>query len=104
MTTVLKSLRVRLVLDCLSCFSGYSGGSCKGVIRSNNTRKIASHDTIKRLLRARRPLLIFKYDPVRTRRALSLYKVYDDSALLVLEGKSLNSDNVLSGSQPNIFE
>ena len=42
-----------------------------------------------RQLRARRALSQFN------RRALSLYKVCGDSALLVLNGTSLNSDNAL---------
>ena len=33
--------------------------------------------------------------PLRTRRVLSLYKVYDDSALLVLKWTSLNCNNAL---------
>ena len=33
--------------------------------------------------------------PLRTRRALSLYKFYGDSALLVLNGASLNNVNAL---------
>ena len=37
--------------------------------------------------------------PLRTRRAESLYKVYDESILLILNGTSLDS---VSGSQPNI--
>ena len=48
-----------------------------------------------RQLRARRALVMFKDAPLRTRRALSLYKVYGDSALLVLSGTSLNSVNAL---------
>ena len=35
--------------------------------------------------------MLFKDVPLRTRRALSLYKVYGDSALLVLCGTLLNS-------------
>ena len=35
------------------------------------------------------------YVPLRTRRALSLYKVYGDSAVLVLKETSLNSVNAL---------
>ena len=46
-------------------------------------------------LRARRALMLFTDVPLRTRRALSLYKVYGNSALLVLNGTSLNSDNTL---------
>ena len=38
--------------------------------------------------------LKFKDFPLRTRRVLSLYKVYDDSTLLVLNGTSLNSDMI----------
>ena len=37
--------------------------------------------------------MMFKDVPLRTRRALSLYKVCGDSALLVLNGTSLNSVN-----------
>ena len=46
-------------------------------------------------LRARRALMMFKHVPLRTRRALSLYKVYGNSALLVLNRTSLNSINTL---------
>ena len=48
-----------------------------------------------RQLRARRALILFKDVPLRTRRALSLYKVCGDSALLVLNGILLNSVNAL---------
>ena len=49
-----------------------------------------------RQLRARRALsIIFKHIPLRTRRALSLYNVFDDSARLVLNVTSLNSDSRL---------
>ena len=48
-----------------------------------------------RQLRARRALLQFKDVPLRTRRALLLYKVYGDSALLVLNGTSLICNNAL---------
>ena len=41
---------------------------------------------------ARRALSIFKDVPLRTRWALTLYNVYGDSALLVLNGTSLSSD------------
>ena len=40
-------------------------------------------------------LSIFKDIPFRTRRALLLYKVNGDNALLVLNGTSLNSDSAL---------
>ena len=46
-------------------------------------------------LRARRALLIFNDVPLRSRRVLSLYKVYGDSALLVLNGTLMNSVNAL---------
>ena len=39
--------------------------------------------------------MLFKDVPLRTRRALSLYKVYADSALLVLKGISLISVSTL---------
>ena len=42
-----------------------------------------------------RALSLFNDVLMRSRRALSLYKVYDDSALLVLNGTSLNSVNAL---------
>ena len=46
-------------------------------------------------LRARRALLHFKDVLLRTRRVLWLYKVYGDSALLVLYGTSLKCSNTL---------
>ena len=46
-------------------------------------------------LRARRALSIFKDVPLTNRRALSLYTRYSNSALLVLNGTSLNSDSAL---------
>ena len=46
-------------------------------------------------LRTRRALSLFNNALLRTRRVLSLYKVYGDSALLVLNGTSLNSINAL---------
>ena len=39
--------------------------------------------------------MLFRDVPLRTRRALSLFKVYGDSALLVLNGTSFNSINAL---------
>ena len=39
--------------------------------------------------------MLFKDVPLRARRALLLYKVYADNALLVLRGTSLNSVNAL---------
>ena len=39
--------------------------------------------------------MIYEDVPLRTRRALSLYKVYGDSAPLVLNGTLLNSVNAL---------
>ena len=48
-----------------------------------------------RQLRARRALKQLKDVTLRTRRGLSLYKVYGDSALLVLNGISLVSVNAL---------
>ena len=45
--------------------------------------------------RIRRALSIFRDVPLRTRRALWLHKFYGDSALLVLNGTSLNSDSAL---------
>ena len=54
------------------CVGGGGGGS--------------AHIT-NRLLRARRALSIFKDVPLRTRRVLSLYKVYGDSALTKCEAQ-----------------
>ena len=48
-----------------------------------------------RQLRARRALLQLKDVPLRTRRALLLYKVNGNSALLVLNGTSLSCNNAL---------
>ena len=47
-----------------------------------------------RQLRARRALSLFN-DVLRTRRVLSLYKFYGDSALLVLNRTLSNNDNAL---------
>ena len=49
----------------------------------------------QRQLRARRALLQIKDLPLRTRRALSPYTLYSNSALLVLNGTSLNCNNAL---------
>ena len=46
-------------------------------------------------LKARRALTLFDDVPLRTRRALSLNKLYGDSALLVLNTTLLNSVNAL---------
>ena len=46
-------------------------------------------------MKARRALSIFKAVPLRTRGALSLYNAYGDSALVVLNGSSFNSDSAL---------
>ena len=46
-------------------------------------------------MKARRVLLQLKDVLLRTRRALSLYKVYGDSSLSVLNGTSLNCNNAL---------
>ena len=51
--------------------------------------------TIHRQLRARKVLMQFKDVVLRFRRVLLLYKVYDDSTLLVINGTSLNSINGL---------
>ena len=48
-----------------------------------------------RWLRIRRTLMLCNNVPFRTRRMLLPYTLYIDSALLVLIGKSLNSDNSL---------
>ena len=46
-------------------------------------------------LRARRGLMLFKDAPLRTRRMLSMYKVYGTSALLVLNGTLFDSVNTI---------
>ena len=46
-------------------------------------------------LRARKALMLVKDVLLRTRRVLSLYKVYGDIAPLVLNGTLLNTFNVL---------
>ena len=50
---------------------------------------------ISHQLRARRALSIFKNVLLRTRRTLSLHKFNGNSALLFLNGTSLNSDSAL---------
>ena len=62
---------------------------------SNSFQKIRDRHIIMCQLRARRVLSTFKDVPLRTRRALPLCNVYGDSALLVLNGISLNSDCAL---------
>ena len=57
---------------------------------------------VYRQLRARRALMLLKDVPLRTRRALSLYKVYDNSALLVLNGTLLNSVNRAANVQRRV--
>ena len=46
-------------------------------------------------LRARKALMLVKDVPLRTRRVVSLYKVYGDIALLVLNRTLLNSFHTL---------
>ena len=46
--------------------------------------------------RARRALMLFNDVPMRTRRVLSLYKVYGNNTLLVLNWTSLNSLNAVT--------
>ena len=57
--------------------------------------QVMSTSLLYRQLRARRALSIVKDVPSITRRALLLYNVYGDSALLLLNGTFLNSDNTL---------
>ena len=59
------------------------------------TRTFAGMKVTNRQLRARRALLQFKDVPLRTRKALFLYNVYNDSALLVLNRTSLICNNTL---------
>ena len=61
---------------------------------SKNSKFLTMSYLTYRQLRARRALLQFKDVPLR-RRALSLYKVNGDSALLVLNRKSLICNNAL---------
>ena len=46
-------------------------------------------------VKSQKGVTLFNDVSLRTRRALSLYKVYGNGALLVLNGASLNSDNAL---------
>ena len=52
-------------------------------------------ETEQTSIESRRALSIFKDVPLRTRKALSLYNINGDSALLVLNRTWLNSDNAL---------
>ena len=49
--------------------------------------------TTYRQLRARRALSLFKDVPLKTRRALLLYKVYEDNCLLVINRTSFNHEH-----------
>ena len=61
----------------------------------NGGNALLAHNWQYHQLRTRKTLSIFTDVPLRTRRALSLYKVYGDGALLVLNGTSSKSDNTL---------
>ena len=54
-----------------------------------------SDKSTNRPLRAIRALSVFNYVLLRTRRELFRYKVYGNSALLVLNGSSVNSNSAL---------
>ena len=58
------------------------------------------HKSARANLRARRALMHFKDVMLITRRTLSLYKIYGDSALMILNGTSLNSVNALLALSP----
>ena len=77
-------------------FFGGGGGYSAAFSKSYSFKVIPwSLKVLCRQLRARRVLLVSRYVPLRTRRALSLYTVYGDGALLVLSGTSLNSGSTL---------
>ena len=63
--------------------------------RTHNWIPMSNMYTWDHWLRVRRALILFKDDQLRTRRVLSMYKVYGDSALLVPKGTSLYSINNL---------
>ena len=79
----------------ISCYGNkQEKGSCWTHVRSIYTHyKYCSEPYLQ--LRTRKALMLFKDVLLRTRRALSLYKVYGDSALLLLKGTLLNSVNAL---------
>ena len=70
---------------------------CGGFLLSRYCDSYLLHQsyTLYRQLRARRALLQLKDVPLRTRRALLLYKVNGNSALLVLNGTSLICNSAL---------
>ena len=67
------------------------------VLKQNDSMSVFNfgYNTTYHQFRVRRSLSIFKDVLLRTKRALSLYKVYGDSALLVLNRTSLNSESAL---------
>ena len=81
----LKSLRTLPSRHVSSSWSSVNGDSCVG----------HPFPCRRRQLRARRALLQLKDVPLRTRRALLLYKVNGNSALLVLNGTSLICNSAL---------
>ena len=76
-------------------FPGYPGQSAQSDGHFGGQHDVSKHTSTYHQLRARKALSIFKDPPLRTRRALLLYKVEGDSALLVLNETSLNSDSAL---------
>ena len=87
-------------LNFFVCFKLLHGRSCQKGIANNvhleyRLQSLEEKQLAFRQLRVRRALTLLKDVLLRTRRALSLYKVYGNSALLVLNGTSLNIDSAL---------
>ena len=67
------------------------GGKDKKTCKTFDIFQISSVESQKGIINIER----CSFEALRTGRALSLYKIYDDSTLLVLNGTSLNNDSTL---------
>ena len=76
-------------MDTMKSISNWLNTKQKYMNTSKNEIKQPTKKRLYRQLRARKALLQLKDVPLRTRRALLLYNVNGNSALLVLNGTSL---------------
>ena len=87
-TVLICNVVLGLMVEC------WSISSVDGAYKLTHTHTHTWRYTYRQV-RVRRVLSLFKDVSLRTRRALSLYKVYGDSALLVFNGTWLNNDGAL---------
>ena len=83
-------LKIMAVLFCLALSLGWWVLQC-----ASGLCCVTCVSTVIMSIESQKGVSIFKDVPFRTRKALSLYKVYGDSALLVLNRTSLNSASTL---------